>query len=195
MKARLPPFPNMTDCQNWQERPEKAKYDMETFDEVLVEKSQGFMDKAKKDGKPFFVWHNTTRMHVFTFLSQKYQAHDEHQDQLRPGRGRHGANGRLRRRASEAPGRHRRGRQHDRRLHHRQRRRGVHLAGRRHDAVQGHQGHCLSRAASACRASPAGRATSSRAASRTASSPASTGSPPCAPPPAIRTSPTNCSRA
>ena len=32
------------------------------------------MDKAKKDGKPFFLWHNTTRMHVFTFLSQKYQA-------------------------------------------------------------------------------------------------------------------------
>ncbi len=27
-----------------------------------------FMDKAKKDGKPFFVWHNTTRMHVWTFL-------------------------------------------------------------------------------------------------------------------------------
>ena len=35
--------------------------------------SSDFMDKAKKDGKPFFVWHNTTRMHVFTFLSQKYQ--------------------------------------------------------------------------------------------------------------------------
>ena len=32
------------------------------------------MDKAKKDGKPFFVWHNTTRMHVWTFLSPKYQA-------------------------------------------------------------------------------------------------------------------------
>jgi arylsulfatase len=32
------------------------------------------MDKAKKDGKPFFVWHNTTRMHVWTFLSKKYAA-------------------------------------------------------------------------------------------------------------------------
>ena len=32
------------------------------------------MDKAKKDGKPFFIWHNTTRMHVWTFLSPKYQA-------------------------------------------------------------------------------------------------------------------------
>ena len=47
---------------------------MKTFDEVLVEHSKGFMDKAKKDGKPFFLWHNTTRMHVWTFLSQKYQA-------------------------------------------------------------------------------------------------------------------------
>jgi hypothetical protein len=32
------------------------------------------MSKAKKDGKPFFVWHNPTRMHVFTFLSPKYKA-------------------------------------------------------------------------------------------------------------------------
>ena len=29
---------------------------------------KGFMDKAKQDGKPFFIWHNTTRMHVFTYL-------------------------------------------------------------------------------------------------------------------------------
>ena len=32
---------------------------------------KGFMDKAKKDGKPFFIWHNTTRMHVLTFLSPR----------------------------------------------------------------------------------------------------------------------------
>jgi arylsulfatase len=47
---------------------------METFDEVLVQHSNGFMDKAKKDGKPFFIWHNTTRMHVFTYIPPKYQA-------------------------------------------------------------------------------------------------------------------------
>ena len=69
----LPPFPNMRDMQNWQKgRP--AKYDMETFDEVLVGRSTGAMDKAKKDGKPFFIWHNTTRMHVFTYIPPKYQA-------------------------------------------------------------------------------------------------------------------------
>jgi len=32
------------------------------------------MDKAKKDGKPFFVWMNTTRAHVITRLSPKYDA-------------------------------------------------------------------------------------------------------------------------
>ncbi len=69
----LAPFPNMAGRQNWQEG-RKAKYDMETFDEVVVEHSKGFMDKAKKEGKPFFIWHNTTRMHVFTYLPPKYQA-------------------------------------------------------------------------------------------------------------------------
>jgi arylsulfatase A-like enzyme len=69
----LAPFPNMKDMQNWQEG-RKAKYDMETFDDVLVKNSEGFMDKAKSDGKPFFIWHNTTRMHVFTYIPPKYQA-------------------------------------------------------------------------------------------------------------------------
>jgi len=69
----LAPFPNMTGRQDWQQgRP--AKYDMETFDSVLVQNTNGFMDKAKKDGKPFFIWHNTTRMHVWTFIPPKYQA-------------------------------------------------------------------------------------------------------------------------
>jgi arylsulfatase A-like enzyme len=69
----LAPFPNMKDIQNWQEG-RKAKYDMETFDDVLVQNTNGFMDKAKKDGKPFFIWHNTTRMHVFSYIPPKYQA-------------------------------------------------------------------------------------------------------------------------
>ena len=68
----LAPFPNMAGRQNWQES-RKAKYDMETFDDVLVQASDNFMDKAKKDGKPFFIWHNTTRMHVFTYIPPKYQ--------------------------------------------------------------------------------------------------------------------------
>ena len=70
----LAPYPNMTNVPNMHDISPKAKYDMGTFDEVLVKASTDFMDKAKKDGKPFFVWHNTTRMHVWTFLSPKYQA-------------------------------------------------------------------------------------------------------------------------
>lgn len=70
----LPPYPNMKNVPNMQEGLQKAKYDMTTFDEVLVENSCRFMDDAKKAGKPFFLWHNTTRMHVWTFLAQKYAA-------------------------------------------------------------------------------------------------------------------------
>jgi arylsulfatase A-like enzyme len=68
----LPPFANMKDMQNWQVG-RKAKYDMETFDEVLVKNSERFMDNAKEKGKPFFIWHNTTRMHVFSYIPPKYQ--------------------------------------------------------------------------------------------------------------------------
>ncbi len=73
----LPPFPDMSNVPNMHEVPflkEKQKYDMTTFDSVLVKSSCEFMDKAKRDGKPFFVWHNTTRMHVFTYLSSKYNS-------------------------------------------------------------------------------------------------------------------------
>ena len=69
----LAPFPNMAGRQHWQEGA-KAKYDMETFDDVLVKSSCEFMDKAKNADTPFFIWHNTTRMHVFTYLPPKYQA-------------------------------------------------------------------------------------------------------------------------
>jgi arylsulfatase len=68
----LAPFPTMDGRQNWQASRE-AKYNMETFDDVLVKASSDFMDKAKKDGKPFFIWHNTTRMHVWSFVPPKYQ--------------------------------------------------------------------------------------------------------------------------
>jgi arylsulfatase len=69
----LAPYANMQDMQNWQKgRP--AKYNMGTIDEELASRTSGFMDKSKKDGKPFFIWYNPTRVHVFTYLSPKYQA-------------------------------------------------------------------------------------------------------------------------
>lgn len=45
-----------------------TKKRMETIDDEVTEKTLAFMDKAKKDKKPFFVWFNTTRMHVVTHL-------------------------------------------------------------------------------------------------------------------------------
>jgi arylsulfatase A-like enzyme len=47
---------------------------METVDDEIRDLATSFMDKAKKDGKPFFVWLNPTRMHIVTHLSPKYEA-------------------------------------------------------------------------------------------------------------------------
>ena len=41
---------------------------METIDDEVMKESLNFIDKAHKDGKPFFVWWNATRMHIFTHL-------------------------------------------------------------------------------------------------------------------------------
>jgi len=69
----LAPFASMDNMQGWQKgRP--YKYNMGTIDEELVTRVNGFMDKAKADNKPFFIWHNPTRVHVFSYLSPKYQA-------------------------------------------------------------------------------------------------------------------------
>ena len=45
---------------------------METVEEELLARSLDFMDRTVKAGKPFFLWHNTTRMHAFTRLSPKW---------------------------------------------------------------------------------------------------------------------------
>ncbi len=46
---------------------------METVDDEILAMTLKFVDKAKKDGKPFFVWLNPTRMHIVTHLSDKYE--------------------------------------------------------------------------------------------------------------------------
>ena len=38
------------------------------MDEEFTKGALGFMEKAKKDNKPFFLWWNSTRMHIFTHL-------------------------------------------------------------------------------------------------------------------------------
>lgn len=45
---------------------------MTTVEDDLLGRSTDFMDRATKAGKPFFLWHNTTRMHVWTRLSKRW---------------------------------------------------------------------------------------------------------------------------
>jgi arylsulfatase A-like enzyme len=47
---------------------------METVDDEIRDFALKFIDKAKADNKPFFVWLNPTRMHIVTHLSPKYEA-------------------------------------------------------------------------------------------------------------------------
>ncbi len=44
---------------------------METVDEEFLDGALDFIDRAHADGKPFFVWWNSTRMHVFTHLKKE----------------------------------------------------------------------------------------------------------------------------
>ena len=44
---------------------------METADEEFMAASLEFIERAHKQGKPFFVWHNSTRMHVWTHLKDE----------------------------------------------------------------------------------------------------------------------------
>ena len=46
---------------------------METVDDEILANAFKFLDKARQDGKPFFLWLNPTRMHVITHLSEKYE--------------------------------------------------------------------------------------------------------------------------
>jgi len=44
---------------------------METVDEEFLDGAMKFIEKAVKDGKPFFCWFNSTRMHIFTHLKKE----------------------------------------------------------------------------------------------------------------------------
>jgi len=44
---------------------------MPTVDQEIFTAATGFIDRAHKANKPFFVWFNTTRMHVWTHLTKQ----------------------------------------------------------------------------------------------------------------------------
>src|SRR6202008_5203075 len=57
---------------------------MKDFDAAeVIPKAGAFMQSAQKEGKPFFVWLNTSRMHLYTRLNDKWRyaadkyTHDE----------------------------------------------------------------------------------------------------------------------
>ena len=46
---------------------------METVDQEFTDAALKFIDKSHKEDKPFFVWFNATRMHVWTRLSPEWE--------------------------------------------------------------------------------------------------------------------------
>jgi arylsulfatase A-like enzyme len=46
---------------------------METIEDDLLARSLDFIERANAAEKPFFLWHNTTRMHVWTRLSERWR--------------------------------------------------------------------------------------------------------------------------
>jgi arylsulfatase len=113
-----------------------TKKRMETIDEEVTAKALDFMERAKKADKPFFIWWNSTRMHIWTRLKAESQGrtglgvypdgmveHDGHVGQLLD---------KLRR-------------AHHRHVFHGQRGGEVHLARRRTVAVPRREEHQLGR--------------------------------------------------
>jgi arylsulfatase A-like enzyme len=50
-----------------------TKKRMETIDDEVTAETIKFMDNAVKSDRPFFIWWNSSRMHVFTHLSPKWK--------------------------------------------------------------------------------------------------------------------------
>ena len=50
-----------------------TKKRMETFDQEIVDDAVNYLDKAKTSDKPFFLWVNFTRMHIWTHLKPDSQ--------------------------------------------------------------------------------------------------------------------------
>jgi arylsulfatase A-like enzyme len=50
-----------------------GKKRMETIDEEVTKEALRFMEESKKEDKPFFLWWNSTRMHINTHLKKESQ--------------------------------------------------------------------------------------------------------------------------
>ena len=83
-----------------------SKKRMETIDEEVTNASLAYLDKAAKSGTPFFLWWNSTRMHIHTHLKKESEGktglgvypdgmveHDGHVDYLHDGHLHHAHDG------------------------------------------------------------------------------------------------------
>jgi len=50
-----------------------TKKRMETIDDEVTEHALNFIDRVHEEGKPFFVWYNTTAMHFRTHTAEKHR--------------------------------------------------------------------------------------------------------------------------
>ena len=57
-------------ARTWTRRPRST---WKTSTKILVRRSCDFIDRSVKAGKPFFLWHNSTRCHVWTHLAPKWR--------------------------------------------------------------------------------------------------------------------------
>jgi hypothetical protein len=116
-----------------------TKKRMETVDEEVLAATKDFIQRADKADKPFFVWFNATRMHVFTHLKPESEGvtghgiypdgmveHDHHVGELLNLLDELGIE-----------------KKYDCGVLHRQRCRGVYLARRRHNSLPRREGHNL----------------------------------------------------
>ena len=53
-----------------------TKKRMETIDTEFLTATEDFIDRANRDKKPFFVWFNPSRMHIWTHLKPEFSGQD-----------------------------------------------------------------------------------------------------------------------
>ena len=64
-------FANPDGTQRIESKGPLGKKRMETIDEEVTAKTLEYLDKAAKSDKPFFLWWNSTRMHIHTHLKEE----------------------------------------------------------------------------------------------------------------------------
>src|SRR4051812_18817644 len=117
-----------------------TKKRMETIDDETSAAAIDYMKRQQTAGKPFFVWFNSTRMHLRTHVRPEHRGRFTHGDsECR----RHAGARRHHRHPAQGPGRHGNRERYHRRLHQRQRASHEHLARRRHDLVPQREEHQL----------------------------------------------------